>query len=136
MDCGIVRPSFFTVLRLITNSNLDGCAPDPPHAHLDEDSWRESSRTPQGGTGPATPPPSASLGLTVLVWPARGVLLFVFVWKLASEAFRPLAGEPVWEFVERAGSYGAPLALAWLQSVREEPAKALLPVTDHAGRPF
>ena len=66
-----------------------------------------------------------ALGLTVLVWPAQGVLLFVFVWKLASEAFRPLAGEPVWEFVERAGSYGAPLALAWLQSVREEPVEGV-----------
>jgi len=56
-----------------------------------------------------------ALGLTVLAWPSRGALLFVLVWKLASEAFRPLAGEPIWEFVERAGSYGAPLALAWLQ---------------------
>jgi hypothetical protein len=62
------------------------------------------------------------LGLTVLARPARGVLIFVFVWKLASEAFRPLAGEPIWEFVERAGSYGAPLALAWLQSAHEAPA--------------
>jgi hypothetical protein len=61
-----------------------------------------------------------ALGLIVLAWPARAVLLFVFVWNLASEAFRPLVGEPVWEFIERAGSYGAPLALAWLRSGREE----------------
>jgi len=61
------------------------------------------------------------LGLTVLAWPARAVLLCVFVWKLGSEAFRPLAGEPIWEFVERAGSYGAPLALAWLRGGREAP---------------
>src|SRR5262249_48811826 len=40
-----------------------------------------------------------ALGLTVLAWPSRGALLFVLVWKLASEAFRPLAGEPIWEFV-------------------------------------
>jgi hypothetical protein len=52
------------------------------------------------------------------------VLLFVFAWKLATEAFRPLAGEPIWEFIERGGSYGAPLALAWLQSWRDEPAEA------------
>lgn len=57
-----------------------------------------------------------ALGLLILAHPMRAVLLFIFVWKLASEAFRPLAGEPIWEFVERAGSYGAPLALAWLQS--------------------
>ena len=63
------------------------------------------------------------LGLTVLAWPVRALLVFVFVWKLASEAFRPLAGEPIWELVERADSYGAPLALAWLQSGREAPAE-------------
>ena len=56
-----------------------------------------------------------ALGLLVLVWPTRGVLLFVFAWKLGTEVFRPLAGEPIWEFIERGGSYGAPLALAWIQ---------------------
>ena len=54
------------------------------------------------------------LGLLVLAWPARGVLLIVFAWKLGTEALRPLAGEPIWEFIERGGSYGAPLALAWI----------------------
>jgi len=42
-------------------------------------------------------------------------LIFVFAWKLGTEALRPLAGEALWEFIERGGSYGAPLALAWLQ---------------------
>jgi hypothetical protein len=42
--------------------------------------------------------------------------VFVFAWKLGTEALRPLAGEPIWEFIERGGSYGAPLALAWLQN--------------------
>jgi hypothetical protein len=57
----------------------------------------------------------ATLGLLVLAWPTRGLLLVVCGWKLASESLRPLAGEPIWEFIERGGSYGAPLALAWLQ---------------------
>jgi len=56
-----------------------------------------------------------AIGLLVFAWPGRGLLMFVFVWKLATEALRPLAGEPIWEFIERGGSYGAPLALAWLQ---------------------
>jgi len=55
------------------------------------------------------------LGLLVLGWPARGLLIFVFAWKLGTEALRPLAGEALWEFIERGGSYAAPLALAWLQ---------------------
>jgi hypothetical protein len=38
--------------------------------------------------------------------------------KLGTEALRPLAGEPIWEFIERGGSYGAPLALAWIQDWR------------------
>jgi hypothetical protein len=58
------------------------------------------------------------LGLLVLAWPTRGVLLFVFAWKLGTEAFRPLAGEPIWDFIERGGSYGAPIALAWIQGWR------------------
>jgi hypothetical protein len=56
-----------------------------------------------------------ALGLLVLAWPGRGLLVFVLAWKLGTEALRPLAGEPIWEFIERGGSYGAPLALAWLQ---------------------
>lgn len=57
----------------------------------------------------------AALGLLVLVWPTRPLLLFVLAWKVGTEALRPLAGEPIWEFVERGGSYAAPLALVWLQ---------------------
>ena len=59
------------------------------------------------------------LGLLVLAWPTRGVMLLVFAWKLGTEALRPLAGEPIWEFIERGGSYGAPLALAWIQTWRQ-----------------
>ena len=58
------------------------------------------------------------LGLAVFLRPWPALLLFVFAWKLGTEALRPLAGEPVWEFIERGGSYGAPLALAWLQARR------------------
>jgi uncharacterized membrane protein YphA (DoxX/SURF4 family) len=58
------------------------------------------------------------LGLLVLAWPTHGLLLFVVTWKLGTEVLRPLAGEPIWEFIERGGSYGAPLALAWIQGWR------------------
>jgi hypothetical protein len=54
-------------------------------------------------------------GLLVLVCPAAPVLMFVFVWKVGTEALRPLAGEPIWEFIERGGSYAAPLALLALR---------------------
>ncbi len=56
-----------------------------------------------------------ALGLLVLVWPATGVLIVACVWKVSTELLRPIVGEPFWEFVERGGSYAAPLALLYAQ---------------------
>jgi hypothetical protein len=62
------------------------------------------------------------LGLIVLAAPVPPVLIFAFTWKVGSELLRPLAGEPFWEFIERGGSYAAPLALlvlpAWARTLR------------------
>jgi hypothetical protein len=52
-----------------------------------------------------------ALGLAVLLKPANGLLIFVMAWKIGTELLRPMAGEPWWEFIERGGSYCAPLAL-------------------------
>lgn len=57
------------------------------------------------------------LGAAVLGAPVGALLLFVLIWKVATESLYITAGYPVWEFVERAGSYGAPLAL-WLLGAR------------------
>lgn len=54
------------------------------------------------------------LALAVAVRPMAGLLLFVAAWKLATEFLFVTAGAPIWEFVERAGSYAAPIALAML----------------------
>lgn len=48
----------------------------------------------------------------VAVRPTAGLLLLVAVWKLATEWLFVVAGAPIREFVERAGGYAAPLALA------------------------
>ena len=56
-----------------------------------------------------------ALGLLVLAWPMPALLLFVVAWKLGTEALRPLAGEPLWEFLERWSNYTAPLALLYLR---------------------
>lgn len=50
----------------------------------------------------------------VLVRPWPALLVLVAVWKLATEWLYVASGSPIWEFVERAGSYAAPLALAVL----------------------
>lgn len=54
------------------------------------------------------------VGLAVLVlWrPSVAVGLAVCGWKLATESLFLAAGAPIWEVVERGGSYAAPLALA------------------------
>ena len=57
------------------------------------------------------------LGLLVLARPLPGLLLFVCAWKLATESLFVVAGASIWEFVERGGSYTAPIALAFLLSL-------------------
>ena len=52
-----------------------------------------------------------AMAVAVLARPAAPLLLLILGWKLATEALFPLSGAPFWEFVERAGSYIAPLAL-------------------------
>lgn len=65
------------------------------------------------------------LGLAAAIASAASPLLLALtaVWKIGSELLYPLAGDPVWEFVERSGSYVAPLALG-VMLVRMRPADA------------
>src|SRR5687767_13051083 len=51
------------------------------------------------------------MGLAVLVSPRPFILLYMAVWALWTALLRPLAGEPLFETMERAGNYGGPLAL-------------------------
>jgi hypothetical protein len=55
-----------------------------------------------------------TLAGAVALRPVAGLLVFVAAWTLATEFLFVIAGAPIWEFVERAGSYAAPLALAML----------------------
>ena len=55
------------------------------------------------------------LAVLVVARPSIALLVFVAAWKLATESLFLAAGAPVWELVERAGSYAAPLALAALR---------------------
>jgi hypothetical protein len=47
----------------------------------------------------------------LLVWPNRPLCLIIVAWKLFTETLFLTSGAPIWEVVERGGSYGAPLAL-------------------------
>jgi hypothetical protein len=54
------------------------------------------------------------LAMVVVARPTIGLLLVIAGWKIASESLFIVAGAPLWELVERGGSYTAPLALAAL----------------------
>jgi hypothetical protein len=58
-----------------------------------------------------------SLGLTMAVVPLRIVPLYLTIWGFWTAALRPLSGDSVWEFVERAGNYGVPLAFLVLAGI-------------------
>lgn len=54
------------------------------------------------------------LAAALIIRPLRSLALAIALWKLATEGLFLLAGAPIWEVVERAGSYAAPLALFFL----------------------
>ena len=58
------------------------------------------------------------MGLSLLFYPTRAVLQWLVVWGLVTALLRPLSGEPVGEFIERAGNFGAPLALLLLSGFK------------------
>ena len=60
------------------------------------------------------------LAAAIAVRPVAGLLVFIAAWKLATESLFVTAGAPIWEFVERAGSYAAPLAFAMLTKQRND----------------
>jgi len=55
-----------------------------------------------------------ALALVVLAFPWGPALALAFAWKVGTELIFPFSGDYVWEFIERGGSYGAPLALLLL----------------------
>ncbi|MBS1606028.1 MAG: hypothetical protein JST42_25450 [Bacteroidetes bacterium] len=55
-----------------------------------------------------------TMGLILLFYPVRIAALWLVIWGFVTASLRPLSGEPFAEMVERAGNYGAPLALLFL----------------------
>jgi hypothetical protein len=77
-----------------------------------------------------------SLGLTMAAVPLPIVLLHLTVWGTWTAALRPLSGDSVWEFVERAGNYGVPLAFLVLAGVPRRLRGWFAPVWLSAMRPL
>lgn len=51
------------------------------------------------------------LGILMLARPMRFIPLWLMGWGLITASLRPLSGEPIAELIERAGNFGAPMAL-------------------------
>lgn len=71
------------------------------------------------GLEPAIGAAEIILAAAVLARPGVGLLYGVLAWKLASELLSPIAGAPMWVFIEHGGSYAAPLALAVMERGRQ-----------------
>lgn len=54
------------------------------------------------------------MGISILIYPTRAITLWLVIWGLITASMRPLSGEPFAEMIERAGNYGAPLALLFM----------------------
>ncbi len=67
-----------------------------------------------GGITPAVGAFEMFLAAIVLLRPSPAFLVGVAAWKLGTESLFLVAGSPIWEVIERFGSYTAPLALAVL----------------------
>ncbi|MBL7056640.1 hypothetical protein ISS07_07030 [Candidatus Woesearchaeota archaeon] len=50
-----------------------------------------------------------------LFYPIRIVLAWAGIWGLWTALLRPIAGQPIWDFVERWANWAAPVALLALQ---------------------
>ncbi len=69
------------------------------------------------------------MGIGMLVYPMRVIPIWLVIWGAFTALLRPLSGEPVAEFFERAGNFGAPLALLILSGgIGENSRNMLVPM--------
>src|SRR5262249_5804033 len=74
------------------------------------------------------------LAIAVLVAPLPSLLLGICVWKMATEALFMTTGALPFEWIERAGSYVAPLALYYLMVTKREGRTIMLTLKWHSMR--
>jgi hypothetical protein len=72
------------------------------------------------------------MGVGMLLYPIRLIPLWLIIWGALTALLRPLSGEPVAEFFERAGNFGAPLAFLILSGgVGENFRNILVPINSN-----
>ncbi|MBI5391400.1 hypothetical protein HZB00_00185, partial [Candidatus Woesearchaeota archaeon] len=56
-----------------------------------------------------------SIAVLMLFFPFRLLVGYAALWGFLTALARPIAGDPIWDFVERWANWGAPLALLILR---------------------
>jgi hypothetical protein len=64
------------------------------------------------------------MGILILLYPMRIILLWLVLWGGFTALLRPLSGEPFAEFIERAGNFGTPLVLLILSGLDRDPSRS------------
>lgn len=63
------------------------------------------------------------IAILVLAKPIKAVLIWATLWALVTALIRPIAGEPIWDFIERSANWAAPFALlaiyGWPKNFRD-----------------
>lgn len=57
------------------------------------------------------------VAVAALLAPIRLVLIWATFWAFLTALARPVAGDPIWDFVERSANWAAPLALLYMQGL-------------------
>ena len=58
-----------------------------------------------------------AIAILALVYPFRLMLIWASFWGFMTALARPIAGDPIWDFVERWANWGVPLALLFVRGV-------------------
>lgn len=58
-----------------------------------------------------------TVAVLALFWPIRIVLIWAAFWAFATALARPIAGEPIWDFIERFANWSVPLALLLIKGL-------------------
>lgn len=57
------------------------------------------------------------VALFAILRPIRAILIFAAVWGFLTALARPVAGDPIWDFVERWANWAVPLALLYVRGL-------------------
>ena len=57
------------------------------------------------------------VAIFALFYPFRLILIYASIWGFLTALARPIANDPIWDFIERWSNWAAPLALLYLRGL-------------------